>query len=566
MGVNLFSWLYIVIALIAKGRSLAAVASEVKNYGDHGSLGMLPSNEHTERSVRRALKKQLGISPYTVSLTLKNKKTGALVETPVNMILPHEMFARMYQAGDNYFQKSVLGNVDLAEFWKAFEFGDPGFWTQHVQLPVEKQKDVIPISWHSDGVIVFKFGEMTVWSWSSPLVRGDALNTKHIACVLPTSLVSSYTESQVVAVLSWSLKSMMVGKYPESNHLGKTWLDISDQSRANLGGKNLRGRFLAVHLFWKGDHKERKRVHELTRSWQHNYVCERDLASKVIQELTYGDASSTAGWRLTAFGSHLDHTSTSPWKQISTFSHARVLDDLTHVLYLGVARDFTASIIIDLCMRGEASSPESIWYSAREWARSNKLTFNSPVFTWTSLKRTSNKRQPCMDSQVKAAHMKVLLKYIAVLCAQHVQNIAEVADFDESHAKLRGACAYHCALMVDVWSKRGFILPTAASNIAVESGKMFLLTYQQLAVNSLEAKTALFKWRPKTHYLIHLLEFTAKYRFNPHWLNCMCDEDLMGKIKKILSGCYPTTLATNGILRYLTLRVLQMTRLGKPVP
>ena len=66
--------------------------------------------------------------------------------------------------------------------------------------------------------------------------------------------------------------------------------------------------------------------------------------------------------------------------------------------------------------------------------------------------------------------MKVLLKYIAVLCAQHVQNIADVADFDERHAKLRGACAYHCALMVDMWSKHGFFMPTNANNIAVESG------------------------------------------------------------------------------------------------
>ena len=228
-------------------------------------------------------------------------------------------------------------------------------------------------------------------------------------------------------------------------------------------------------------------------------------------------------------------------------------------MYLGIARDLTASIVVDLCVRGEVASPEAVWYHLREWSANNKMFFNCPVFSMTTLGRKSNKCFPKMDSQVKASNMKVLIKYLATLCAQKVDHMSSTSDAE--HVKLRGACVFFCALMVDIWNRNGLIAPQAENDEAAQAGYDFLLSYQKLAVLSLAAGTNLFKWRPKVHYLVHLLDFTSKYRYNPHWMNCMCDEDLMGKMKKILGGTHPSSLATHGMLRYLTLRVLQLMKI-----
>jgi hypothetical protein len=519
---------------VVQGRSLAAVASEATHYREHGTLGYLVSSEHTERNMHRALKKQLGILPYEVSLTLKNKKTGTMMLTKVNMVLPHEMFARVYSSGMCNFQKCIIGFEPngLQHFWDRMGEAVPHFWDNNCGLQSSLQNMCVPISFHSDGVVIFKYGEMTIWSWSCPIVRGEALHTKHVVCVVPTSLLAPNTEAEIVQILAWSLMSLKHGVFPSENHLGSDWDSVGDNFRHNLSGKQLAANYRGIFMFWKGDHKERKRVHQLQRSWQSNYICERDMAAKHVTELSFGDTTATAGWRLTSFGPHLDTVTLSPWKLIPTFSHERVLDDLMHILYLGIGRDLTASIIVDLCQRGEIVSPEALWYNLREWSSQNKLFFNSPIFTMTSLGRKSGKSFPSMDSQVKASNMKVLIKYLAVLTSQRVENVAGLPDFDTGHAKLRGACMFFCAFMIDIWNQHGWIIPPEMNQQAVQAGYDFLASYQQLAVNSLAAGTNLFKFRPKTHYLIHLLDFTAKYRFNPHWMNCMCDEDLMGKIKK----------------------------------
>jgi hypothetical protein len=166
-----------------------------------------------------------------------------------------------------------------------------------------------------------------------------------------------------------------------------------------------------------------------------------------------------------------------------------------------------------------------------------------------------------MDSQVKASHMKVLLRWLALITSQimlNPQSFGETLPGD--YLELRASCMYHLVFMLCLFDANGLVLTANVVEQISVAGDLFLLSYQALAAHNLERQVALYRVRPKTHYLCHLIEFVQRYKLNPRFVNCFMDEDFMGRVKRIIKGCYKPKVCATGPLRYLELRALRLAR------
>ena len=84
--------------------------------------------------------------------------------------------------------------------------------------------------------------------------------------------------------------------------------------------------------------------------------------------------------------------------------------------------------------------------------------------------------------------------------------------------------------------------------------ELFLVSYQALAKDDEEKTRAqLWKIKPKSLYLAHIASSVRSTRLNPRYTACSCDEDYLGKLKKI---------ATKTHARTCMLRTLQRVVLG----
>lgn len=136
-----------------------------------------------------------------------------------------------------------------------------------------------------------------------------------------------------------------------------------------------------------------------------------------------------------------------------------------------------------------------------------------------------------LDSRVKAAHVKTLVFFLAgKMCdlAGHVRPERRL------HAQQRASMIWGLARMLKIWSSGSYpFLTPQEKEESVQRGQEFLLLYQTLAGAALNERKALYRVKPKHHYLCHLLSFVAATGLNPAHTSCFCDEDLMGKVARL---------------------------------
>ena len=102
----------------------------------------------------------------------------------------------------------------------------------------------------------------------------------------------------------------------------------------------------------------------------------------------------------------------------------------------------------------------------------------------------------------------------------------------------RSTCAWSYADWLHTLDVAGPIFSEDERDRAARSARTFLLVYQRLAQESVARGTFIYKIRPKLHdweHTIMLLE--AGSLFNPRFMSCFSEEDLMGRIKKLGLKC-----------------------------
>jgi hypothetical protein len=147
----------------------------------------------------------------------------------------------------------------------------------------------VPYYIHCDGAAVNNEVEACVWSVSSALVKGAALDTKFVLCIVPTVYMATKAMLQkvhrtVAAVLAAAGHRLLRG-------VDQTGVPIAGGVSFAFAG-------------CKGDAKARWQMNEFQRSWAHTFVCDSCCATNPVHSnslplLTYADAGLNAPWRRT---------------------------------------------------------------------------------------------------------------------------------------------------------------------------------------------------------------------------------------------------------------------------
>jgi hypothetical protein len=144
---------------------------------------------------------------------------------------------------------------------------------------------------------------------------------------------------------------------------------------------------------------------------------------------------------------------------------------------------------------------------------------------------TSKTTYPELSSTFKAASVKTVCLYLA-------KKVLDLHVPGDNHSKIRSTCAWAYADWLHTLDLSDRIFLPTQRDRASRSGRLFLVTYQTLAEESIAERTWLYKVRPKHHdydHVVMLLE--AGSLLNPRFLTCFAEEDLMGKLKRIGLKC-----------------------------
>ena len=73
-----------------------------------------------------------------------------------------------------------------------------------------------------------------------------------------------------------------------------------------------------------------------------------------------------------------------------------------------------------------------------------------------------------------------------------------------------------------------------------------------LADECLRTRTLRYKLVPKHHMATHLA-FDAAPQANPRHVQCYCDEDMVGKMKRLTAKCHGLSAGRMNVMRYVIL-------------
>ena len=85
----------------------------------------------------------------------------------------------------------------------------------------------------------------------------------------------------------------------------------------------------------------------------------------------------------------------------------------------------------------------------------------------------------------------------------------------------------------------------------VAAGNLYNVTHQMLASEALSCEKCLWKVRPKVHDLCHMISRTELDASSPKYTQCVQDEGMLGKFKKIARRCHRLTISLRFLQRWL---------------
>ena len=165
---------------------------------------------------------------------------------------------------------------------------------QKLGLRKEDWPHCIPLSWHVDGVKVYRSQKAWVYSFGCCTRKGASIDTKLLFLLFREQhMVKPATHDDVGTLIAYVQQVLMTGMYPDTQWNGSPWPKNSVE--AGRAGKPFAGGWRAYFAAFKSDLEARALVHKMVRYWNSNSICEHWLASKLPQ-LSYGDFTDGAAY------------------------------------------------------------------------------------------------------------------------------------------------------------------------------------------------------------------------------------------------------------------------------
>jgi hypothetical protein len=534
-------------------------ALRISGLGTHGAHA-----QNVERDLHRWLVNlhNLRLQPYFIQMELFDYKSCTVVLKDVPIVAPHELFSAMFHKGPNVFQRCMLGECPpsvVGEFWENAMMQPWGPVHPAARDP-SVLDETYPLVFHYDGAEAYTNAEAHIWSMSSLFTTGNALDCKFIVCLLmnnliPTPELQHKAHTSICNFIAWSLEHGLHGRGPLTGYLGEQFIRFS--YRESLAGKWLADGRRCCFGGLKADRKAVASLHGYSRNYLSTFMCEGCFAVRTFKHapksFNFASFFPTAPWRSTV----LSHASfmcldgwKSPWAKVPGWHLQLNFEDLMHNTLLGHAGDAICSIVaswFDDGLLGGASDEirmETLGVEFRLWCMANTLKCPSGLFGLSIFGLEKRGLYPTMHTRVKAAHVRILLSFIA-------SKAVEVCS-GSSESKIRTtmiwalADFFHCLDHGSRW------LTYEEQQRALQSGRLYLQTYQHLASDYLRRRIPNYKIRPKAHYFDHqILTQIEASGLNPRHVHCFGDEDFMGCVTKIAKRTSSQTTSLRTLQRWL---------------
>ena len=317
------------------------------------------------------------------SIPIRIKKQKHLSEElHLTFLLPHKLFAVMFETLPTAFQSSILGGDagNIPRFWAAMH--DHPIVTARPDLRARPDlAQVVPIALHGDGVSYMQTmraggKSLDVLSWSSLLSHsGSTKTTNFLMFLLVKSLVKdsgmNQTWTMVWRVLTWSLKALSTGFWPlkdwNNEEFEQGSIDYEKRGTALAGG------FSAFVFLLRSD-LEFLALHFGLENVSSNTPCALCQANRDMQSRPWTDCRMCAAWRTTVWeleGWSREHPDCHPFFQMHGAGIDLFFPDLMHCKHLGTDQVLLGSVLTWLVkhyLKGSvADNLAMVWEFIEQW-------------------------------------------------------------------------------------------------------------------------------------------------------------------------------------------------------
>ena len=149
----------------------------------------------------------------------KNPKTLKKDEDTAAMLLPHQMFAKLF----TYNAFEVIFPLEKVEsFWnQALEKGDDRFKNHPALEGRMWKKTTLPLFLHGDGVEYQTRDSLVIYSWGSLLQQMSSLSSHFYIASFPKSCTVPETWDTMQEWICWSFAALQNGYHPSHDPWGK---------------------------------------------------------------------------------------------------------------------------------------------------------------------------------------------------------------------------------------------------------------------------------------------------------------------------------------------------------
>ena len=437
------------------------------------------------------------------------------------IILPHVVFATMFEHYPQYFQETFVGATGrISKFWNdmvchpnyASCIGSTGW-----------QSRTVPLALHGDGTLVSGVGKswsrlLDIFSWRSLLAAGSTLDYTILIFAAFSQLLTKSSMTAVWTIIAWSLSVLADGVWPLRSAFGNEWpVGSVDFERA---GKALAGGFRAVLFVIMGDHD----YYSVCLGLQHHASgrpCSWCPANNVS-----GDPMNWAEFRpdVRQWSSELwtpgDWLEAHPARHVlfllTRASILHVYPDWMHSKHMGTDAYLYASVLWLLVYRMLAGTPDenltTVWNEMLSFYKTRGISghYTNMYIGMFTRRATPNSQYPKMRG--RAAEIKLLGLALLFCWLQHY-DASSVVD-GQIRLLLRASVSMETAL-ADY--KDHNVLPPEVYSEFMKTCNDFCILYTALHQHFLSAGTLLFNVTPKLHFVWHAAWFSQYLHPRASW-------------------------------------------------
>lgn len=537
------------------------IAKACTGVPDHvRELAKLPADSHRERDLHRWVNRQpwRAVVPESYEFDLPYTADGIWESTVHHCaFLPHEFLSSLSKSPD-LFEELLCGPPgSLDWFWANTAATDPEWHSKHPVPALHTDPGTcIPIGIHGDDSGLYQSDKMLVLTWGSVIRQLLTLDSRMLfAAVTYAHVVPGKTVDVLYDVLAWSFNCMAEGRFPSHDHTGRPFSPDYHPKRFERAGQPLTTTgHVGILAEVRGDWKWQVEALNLEQHYNTKYMCHLCRAHVHISRLRFTQFKRADHLRNTRVRHHVwrdwyTHSQRPSLSRILGFSIWRCLPDAMHCLDLGVYQNVAAACLTELAAEGVWPGDENGAYrhahlQYKAWCRPRGLP-PCPRFDKHRLAPGGTIFPHFTQQTAKASMTKHLILWLA--------NVLEEQPAVNRHAQLRFAMFAHFRMFEEACERNDRFLPVGDQDIVATSIEVALGCLNALHTESLAARHFVWQIIPKCHMLTHIAYDFAARGINPRRTTCYADEDMVGKVKKIMSHCHGISAGRMVLERYAIL-------------